>query len=73
MPFNLGWWGFAFSLAVYALATLALANAMHLAFLSAIGAVLVVGPAAFWPIVAARTGPSGVAQDSLCRALSCGR
>ncbi len=30
LPFNLGWWGFTFPLGVYSLATVALANAMHL-------------------------------------------
>jgi len=55
MPFNMGWWGFTFPLAVYTLATLALANATHLFFLSAIGALLVACLAAFWTIVAART------------------
>jgi tellurite resistance protein TehA-like permease len=73
MPFNLGWWGFTFPLAVYALATLAFANATHLAFLSAIGAVRVVCLAAFWLIVAARTAHGAWRRDSLCRALSCGR
>ncbi len=46
---------FPLPLAVYALATLALANAAHVAFLSVIGAVLVVFLATFWLIVAART------------------
>ena len=55
MPFNMGWWGFTFPLAVYALATLALANATHLGLLSAFGAVLVLCLAVFWLIVAART------------------
>ncbi|MGO9672929.1 MAG: C4-dicarboxylate ABC transporter [Methylocella sp.] len=55
MPFNMGWWGFTFPLAVYTLSTLALANATHLAFLSAIGGVLVAALATFWLIVAART------------------
>jgi C4-dicarboxylate transporter/malic acid transport protein len=41
MPFNLGWWGFTFPLGVYALATLALAHATHLAFLSVVGGVLI--------------------------------
>ncbi len=56
MPFNMGWWGFTFPLAVYTLATLALANATHLAFLSAFGAILTLCLAAFWLIVAVRTG-----------------
>ncbi len=55
MPFNMGWWGFTFPLAVYTLATLALANATHLASLSVIGAVFVLCLAAFWLIVAVRT------------------
>ena len=55
MPFNMGWWGFTFPLAVYTLATLALANATHLPFLSAIGALLVAVPCGFLAIVAART------------------
>ena len=55
MPFNMGWWGFTFPLAVYTLATLALANATHLAFLSVFGGAFVCALAAFWLIVAART------------------
>ncbi len=55
MPFNLGWWGFTFPLAVYALATLALAHATGLAFFAFAGAVLVSCLALFWLIVATRT------------------
>ena len=55
LPFNLGWWGFTFPLGVYSLATLALAQTMHVAFFSVVGAVLVTCLAAFWIVVAART------------------
>jgi tellurite resistance protein TehA-like permease len=55
MPFNIGWWGFTFPLGVYAVATLALARATHLGFLSAIGGGLVVCLTAFWIVVTART------------------
>ena len=55
MPFNLGWWGFTFPLGVYALATLALAHATHLAFLSIVGAAFVTCLAVLWIVVAART------------------
>jgi tellurite resistance protein TehA-like permease len=36
MQFNLGWWGFIFPLGIYSLATLALARATHLTFLSVV-------------------------------------
>jgi C4-dicarboxylate transporter/malic acid transport protein len=55
LPFNLGWWAFTFPLAVYALATLALANATGFAFFTLAGACLVVGLALAWAIVATRT------------------
>lgn len=55
MPFNLGWWGLTFPLGVYALATLALARATHVAFFSVTGAVLVTCLAVLWVMVAART------------------
>jgi len=55
MPFNLGWWGFTFPLGVYALATLALARATHLAFFAAVGSILVVCLAALWLMVAVLT------------------
>jgi C4-dicarboxylate transporter/malic acid transport protein len=55
LPFNLGWWGFTFPLGVFALSTLALARATHLAFFAIAGGILVVCLAAFWTIVALRT------------------
>lgn len=55
MPFNLGWWGFTFPLGVYALATLALAQATHVAFFWVAGAILVVCLGAFWLTVALGT------------------
>jgi len=55
LPFNLGWWGFTFPLAVYALATLALAHATGLSLFAMIGASLVVSLAGLWGLVASRT------------------
>jgi C4-dicarboxylate transporter/malic acid transport protein len=55
LPFNLGWWGFTFPLAVYTLATLALARVTHLALFTVAGGTLVICLAAFWAIVATRT------------------
>jgi C4-dicarboxylate transporter/malic acid transport protein len=55
MPFNLGWWAFIFPLGVYSLATLALAQAIHLAFFSVVGSILVICLAALWLIVAVLT------------------
>ncbi|MFP3497550.1 TDT family transporter [Pseudomonas sp. SIMBA_059] len=55
IPFNLGWWGFTFPLGVYALATLKLANVLHLGFFSVFGSVLVLALALMWLIVAKRT------------------
>ncbi|WWG81315.1 TDT family transporter [Pseudomonas poae] len=55
IPFNLGWWGFTFPLGVYALATLKLANLLHLGFFSVFGSVLVAALALMWLIVARRT------------------
>ncbi|WP_425510750.1 hypothetical protein [Xanthomonas cassavae] len=46
MPFNLGWWGFTFPLGVYALASLKLGTALHLAFFDVAGTALVVALAA---------------------------
>jgi C4-dicarboxylate transporter/malic acid transport protein len=54
-PFNLGWWAFTFPLAVYTLATLALARVTHLEFISIAGSVLALSLAGFWLLVAART------------------
>ena len=55
LPFNLGWWGFTFPLAVYILATLALARATGLSLFSFAGGGLTVCLAIFWVIVASRT------------------
>ncbi|PIB47181.1 C4-dicarboxylate ABC transporter [Pseudomonas sp. 2822-15] len=55
IPFNLGWWGFTFPLGVYALATLKLANLLHLSFFSVFGSVLVLALTLMWLIVAKRT------------------
>jgi C4-dicarboxylate transporter/malic acid transport protein len=55
LPFNLGWWGFTFPLAVYTLATLALARTTHFALFTIVGGALVVCLTGFWAIVAART------------------
>lgn len=55
LPFNLGWWGFTFPLAVYTLATLALARVTHLAAFAVLGGMLAVAVAILWTIVAAGT------------------
>ncbi|PWB32825.1 C4-dicarboxylate ABC transporter [Pseudomonas sp. SDI] len=55
MPFNLGWWGFTFPLGVYALATLKLAEWLHLGFFAVMGGVLVMALAGLWLLVASRT------------------
>jgi len=55
MPFNLGWWAFTFPLGVYSIASLALGREIHLAFLTAIGGLLVACLALVWVVVATRT------------------
>ena len=55
LPFNLGWWGFTFPLAVYALATLALARVTGLTLFSFAGGALALCLTIFWIIVASRT------------------
>jgi C4-dicarboxylate transporter/malic acid transport protein len=55
LPFNLGWWGFTFPLAVYTLATLALARVTGLSLFSFIGGGLALCLAIFWVVVASRT------------------
>jgi tellurite resistance protein TehA-like permease len=52
---NDGWWGFIFPPGVYSLATLALAQATHLAFFSVVGGILIICLAALWLIVAVLT------------------
>ncbi|HWJ73479.1 MAG TPA: TDT family transporter [Kaistia sp.] len=54
-PFNLGWWALTFPVAVYALATLALARATGFGLFAVVGGVLVVALAILWSIVAIRT------------------
>lgn len=55
LPFNLGWWGFTFPLAVYTLATLALARTTRLELFAVTGAGFAIALVVFWIIVAART------------------
>ncbi len=55
MPFNLGWWALTFPVAVYALATLALARATGFGVFTVVGGVLVAALALAWLVVAART------------------
>ena len=55
LPFNLGWWGFTFPLAVYTLATLALARVTGLSLFSFAGGGLAICLAIFWVVVASRT------------------
>ena len=55
LPFNLGWWGFTFPLAVYTLATFALGRVTGLSLFSFVGAKLAMCLAIFWAIVASRT------------------
>ena len=55
LPFNLGWWGFTFPLAVDTLATLALARVTGLSLFSFAGGALAICLAIFWVIVASRT------------------
>ena len=55
LPFNLGWWGFTFPLAVYTLATLALHRATGLALFSVTAGVMTICLMMFWIVVATRT------------------
>ena len=55
LPFNLGWWGFTFPLAVYTLATLALARVTQFGVFAVFGALLAVAVAVLWTVVAAGT------------------
>ena len=55
LPFNLGWWGFTFPLAVYTLATFALGRVTGLSLFSFVGVGLTACLAIFWVVVATRT------------------
>lgn len=55
LPFNLGWWGFTFPLAVYTLATLALYRATGITFFSVVAAILTINLAMLWIVVTTRT------------------
>ncbi len=70
LPFNLGWWGFTFPLAVYTLGTLALAEATHFILFTVVGGVLATCLTLFWVIVSTRTlrgAWSGTLFQSPCR------
>ena len=74
LPFNLGWWGFTFPLAVYAMGTLALGRTTHLALFDVAGSVLVICLAVFWSIVASRTAHGAWRGDlfvSPCLKVAC--
>src|SRR5262249_42582275 len=55
LPFNLGWWAFTFPLAVYSLATLALAHVTHLDMFTVESGILVALLATFWIVVTVGT------------------
>jgi len=51
LPFNLGWWAFTFPLAVYSLATLALAHVTHFTLFTIESGILVTVLTMFWIVV----------------------
>ncbi len=55
LPYGIGWWGFTFPLGAYTVATVAVAQAWSLRWLSWTGAGLLVLLALFWLTVVART------------------
>lgn len=55
LPFNLGWWGFTFPLAVYTLATLALHRATGNALFSVTAGLMTICLTMFWFVVGTRT------------------
>lgn len=67
LPFNLGWWGFTFPLAVYTLATFALYRVTGLTVFCAGASIMTICLTVFWIIVAART-LNGAATTALFNA-----
>ncbi len=59
LPFNMGWWGFTFPLAVYTLATLNLGVQTGMGFFTVLGGIFVVALACLWLAVAVRTLAGG--------------
>jgi len=55
LPFNLGWWAFTFPLAVYSLATLALAHVTHFIMFTVESGLLVTLLGIFWIVVTVGT------------------
>lgn len=55
IPYGVGWWAFTFPLGALTVATVALANAWSLPFLSAIALGLLIGLFALWAVVSAAT------------------
>ena len=59
LPFNMGWWGFTFPLAVYTLATLNLGVQTGMGFFTVLGGIFVIALACLWLIVSVRTLAGG--------------
>jgi C4-dicarboxylate transporter/malic acid transport protein len=59
IPFNLGWWGYAFPLGVSTVATFKLGTTLQLGFFGIVGTVLTVALAAMWLLVGAKTVAGG--------------
>jgi tellurite resistance protein TehA-like permease len=63
LPFNLGWWGFTFPVAVYTLASLALGRTTHFLPFTVAGGLLTIALAALWIVVAMRTARGAWRRD----------